>query len=344
MGSDDAQPLDDALAPLWNTARHYSVASLLLAAEGGLELADTGADAVSVSSASPQSWRRAVPGASAARSSPPRPAPVPPALPPLPPGGFYTVRGELPADTEIDWLHQLVAAVGPVSDQSILATAAKDVDRSLELYRELLQVPSVWGDARELRRAADLLAGALRDAGCEVSLKDSGTPGMPMLQARLRGRRGGPALLLAGHMEVYPPSESWTLDPWAATVRDGRVYAQGAADMKGGTAGMCAAAAVSGRAGVDLPGDLIVLAVPNHFEGGEGTRKAVREGLTPTPRSCASRPTCTWSPVSEGSCTSRSPYAGGRRTRRHCGSASTRSNAHRVSPSPSRDGRTRQRR
>jgi acetylornithine deacetylase/succinyl-diaminopimelate desuccinylase-like protein len=80
-------------------------------------------------------------------------------------------------------------------------------------------------------------------------------------------------------MEVYPPSESWTLDPWAATVRDGRVYGQGAADMKGGTAGMCAAAAVLGRAGVDLPGDLIVLAVPNHFEGGEGTRKAVREGL-----------------------------------------------------------------
>ena len=166
-----------------------------------------------------------------------------------------------------------------MSDESVLASAAKDVDRSLELYRELLQVPSVWGDARELTRAADLLAGALRDAGCDVSLKDSGTPGMPMLQARLRGRGGGPALLLAGHMEVYPPSESWTLDPWAATVRGGRVYGQGAADMKGGTAGMCAAAAVLGRAGVDLPGDLIVLAVPNHFEGGEGTRKAVREGL-----------------------------------------------------------------
>ena len=164
-----------------------------------------------------------------------------------------------------------------MSDEAILATATKDVDRSLELYRELLQVPSVWGDARELSRAADLLAGALRDAGCDVSLKDSGTPGMPMLQARLRGRRGGPALLLAGHMEVYPPSESWTLDPWAATVRGGRVYGQGAADM--GDRRHCAAAAVLGRAGVDLPGDLIVLAVPNHFEGGEGTRKAVREGL-----------------------------------------------------------------
>ena len=42
---------------------------------------------------------------------------------------------------------------------------------------------------------------------------------------------------------------------------------------------MCAAAAALGRAGAELPGDLVVLAVPNHFEGGEGTRKALRDGL-----------------------------------------------------------------
>lgn len=166
-----------------------------------------------------------------------------------------------------------------MSIETILDRAANDSARSLALYRELLQVRSVWGDARELARAAGLLAGELRDAGLEVQLTDSGTPDMPMLMARLPGVRGGPSLLFAGHMEVYPPSESWTLDPWSATVSDGRVYGQGAADMKGGTAAMCAAAAVLGRSGAELPGDLVVLAVPNHFEGGEGTRKAVSEGL-----------------------------------------------------------------
>ena len=109
----------------------------------------------------------------------------------------------------------------------MLEMAASEAERSLELYRELLRVPSVWGDARELRRAADLLGGELSGAGLDVRLPDSGTPGMPMLLARLRGGAGGPALLLAGHMEVYPPSQSWTLDPWEATVRDGRVYGQG---------------------------------------------------------------------------------------------------------------------
>ena len=65
--------------------------------------------------------------------------------------------------------------------------AATEAERSLELYRELLRVPSVWGDARELSRAADLLGGELSDAGLDVRLPDSGTPGMPMLLARLRG-------------------------------------------------------------------------------------------------------------------------------------------------------------
>jgi acetylornithine deacetylase/succinyl-diaminopimelate desuccinylase-like protein len=167
-----------------------------------------------------------------------------------------------------------------MNGEQVLGWAAADAERSLELYRELLRIRSVWGDERELRRAAGTLSAALEHAGLEVRLADSGTAGMPMLLARLPARAaGGATLLLAGHMEVYPPSQSWTLDPWAATVRDGRVYGQGAADMKGGTAAMCAAAAALGRGGAELPGDLLLLAVPNHFEGGEGTRKALREGL-----------------------------------------------------------------
>ena len=166
-----------------------------------------------------------------------------------------------------------------MSSGSVLDAAAGDAERSFELYRELLQVPSVWGDARELRRAADLLGGALSDAGLDVQLPDSGTPEMPMLLARLPGRGAGrrccsPATWRSirhrnrGRSTRGPPRSVMAA-----------CYGQGAADMKGGTAGMCAAAAVLGRSGAELPGDLVVLAVPNHFEGGEGTRKAVREGL-----------------------------------------------------------------
>jgi acetylornithine deacetylase/succinyl-diaminopimelate desuccinylase-like protein len=166
-----------------------------------------------------------------------------------------------------------------MSAANLLARAHAASERSLALYLDLLRIPSVWGDAARLTEAAELLAGTLCGAGLDVRLEDSGTEEMPMVVARLRGRAGGRSLILAGHMEVYPPSESWQLDPWGAVVRDGRVYGQGAADMKGGTAAMTAAAELLGREGVELPGDLVLLAVPNHFEGGEGTRRAIRGGL-----------------------------------------------------------------
>ncbi len=131
--ADDVQPLEDALAPLWNIARYYSAASLLVAAEGPVELGDTGADALVVwAGASPRdlaargarhvgapigSRSKAAP-ASGPPGRPGRPEPpeLPeppgrPELPELPQGGFYTTRGELAADTEIDWLHDVVASV-----------------------------------------------------------------------------------------------------------------------------------------------------------------------------------------------------------------------------------------
>jgi acetylornithine deacetylase/succinyl-diaminopimelate desuccinylase family protein len=152
--------------------------------------------------------------------------------------------------------------------------------RIVEAYRELLRIPSVWGDGPRLTEAARLLEATLTEAGFAVELTDPGTPGMSNVVARLRGSGGGRSVLFNGHMEVYPPSQSWTLDPFGAELRDGRIYGQGAADMKGGTAAMTMACWALGRAGVPLAGDVILLAVPNHFEGGEGTRKALREGLT----------------------------------------------------------------
>jgi acetylornithine deacetylase/succinyl-diaminopimelate desuccinylase-like protein len=81
-------------------------------------------------------------------------------------------------------------------------------------------------------------------------------------------------------MEVYPPSESWSVDPFGGLVRDGRLYGQGSADMKGGTAAMTVACCLLAEQGAPFAGDLLLLAIPNHFEGGEGTRKALRDGVT----------------------------------------------------------------
>ena len=61
----------------------------------------------------------------------------------------------------------------------------------------------------------------------------------------LYARRGdvGPVLCFAGHTDVVPPGpeEEWSSDPFEPNVRDGAIYARGAADMKGGLAAMLVA-------------------------------------------------------------------------------------------------------
>lgn len=65
--------------------------------------------------------------------------------------------------------------------------------------------------------------------------------------SNLWARRGtaGPVLCFAGHTDVVPPGPSadWLSDPFVPTVREGKLYGRGAADMKSSIACFVAAAA-----------------------------------------------------------------------------------------------------
>jgi len=54
---------------------------------------------------------------------------------------------------------------------------------------------------------------------------------------------GGPHFGFAGHLDVVPPGEGWTGDPFGPEIRGGLLYGRGAVDMKGGIAAFVAAAA-----------------------------------------------------------------------------------------------------
>jgi acetylornithine deacetylase len=86
------------------------------------------------------------------------------------------------------------------------------------------------------------------------------------------GAGGGRSLILNGHIDVVSPepSDAWSLDPWGATERDGRIYGRGAVDMKGGLAAIIGAVRAIQAAGVRLRGDLHVHSVIEEEAGGGG--------------------------------------------------------------------------
>src|ERR687889_11393 len=110
-------------------------------------------------------------------------------------------------------------------------------DRYVEELKQYLAIPSISAlpqHAADVRRAAEWTADSLRSAGMQnVRLID--TPGNPVVYGEWLGAPGKPTILFYGHYDVQPvdPVNLWTTPPFEATVRDGEIYARGAADDKG---------------------------------------------------------------------------------------------------------------
>ncbi len=104
--------------------------------------------------------------------------------------------------------------------------------------------------------------------------------GRPQLLARAPGAGGGRSLLLNGHVDVVSvePRALWSSDPFAAEVREGRLYGRGACDMKAGVAAMILAVEVLGSLGVALRGDLLVNTVTDEELTGIGSLASIAHG------------------------------------------------------------------
>lgn len=107
----------------------------------------------------------------------------------------------------------------------------------LDLARELIARKSVTPQDAGCQA---LLAARLAKAGfrCE----DASVNGVANLWARRGTNR--PLVCFAGHTDVVPsgPLEQWHTDPFVPTVRDGKLYGRGAADMKSSIAAFVVAA------------------------------------------------------------------------------------------------------
>lgn len=101
---------------------------------------------------------------------------------------------------------------------------------------DLLSIASVSTDpayAGDVRRAADWVAGQMREVGLDAAVHE--TDGHPVVVGRADTQPDSPTLLYYGHYDVQPPDpiDAWTTPPFEPTVRDGAIYARGASDDKG---------------------------------------------------------------------------------------------------------------
>lgn len=105
--------------------------------------------------------------------------------------------------------------------------------------------------------------------------------GFPQLLATVSGSGHGRTLLLNGHIDAVSvePRQLWTVDPYRAVVRDGRVYGRGAVDMKGGVAAILVATETLRRVGVQLQGNLIISTVTDEESTSAGGVATVARGL-----------------------------------------------------------------
>ena len=98
--------------------------------------------------------------------------------------------------------------------------------------------------------------------------------------ARFPGKAGGRSLMFNGHIDVMPADETdeWTNPPFEPTIRDGKMYGRGTADMKGGLMASVMAVQLLKDAGAELPGDVLITSVCDEEGGGNGSMQAIMSG------------------------------------------------------------------
>lgn len=115
-------------------------------------------------------------------------------------------------------------------------------DRYISELKDYLAIPSVSAlpeHTADVRRCAEWTAEEMRRIGMN-NVRLIETPGNPVVYGDWLGAEptaSGPArtILFYGHYDVQPvdPLNLWESPPFEATVRDGEIYARGAADDKG---------------------------------------------------------------------------------------------------------------
>lgn len=113
---------------------------------------------------------------------------------------------------------------------------------AVSLTQAFVRIPSLSGQEQGM---ADFVQQVMRELGFDqISVDEKGSV------LGLLGPAQAPlALLFDAHMDVVPIAGTWTVEPFGAEIRDGRMYGRGTSDMKAGLAAALCGAAAAARSG-----------------------------------------------------------------------------------------------
>jgi len=156
----------------------------------------------------------------------------------------------------------------------ILAEVDRAADEIVEYTRDLVRIPTVNPPGSEYAACAHFIGGDLARRGFTVEYvvadgRREHTATHPRINV-VASRRGGSGRVvhLNGHFDVVPPGSGWSVDPFAAAIRDGKIFGRGVCDMKAGIAAAVFAAEAIARAGVELPGTIEISGTVDEESGG----------------------------------------------------------------------------
>jgi acetylornithine deacetylase/succinyl-diaminopimelate desuccinylase-like protein len=124
-----------------------------------------------------------------------------------------------------------------MSREAALQHAESHRGTFLQDLLELLRMETISAQpdhAEDIRQAARWLADRFAQIGLSAEILD--TKGHPVVFADTGPVAGaGPTVLVYGHYDVQPPGQLdlWTSGPFSPDLRDGKIFARGAADDKG---------------------------------------------------------------------------------------------------------------
>jgi acetylornithine deacetylase/succinyl-diaminopimelate desuccinylase-like protein len=131
----------------------------------------------------------------------------------------------------------------------------------VKICQDLIRIPSVnYGEGKGDEKAvAEYVVASLAEVGINAKIYES-APNRCNVIANIEGADPSrPGLVVHGHIDVVPANAAdWSVDPFAAEIRDGMIWGRGAVDMKNVDAMILAIVRKWARTGYKPPRNIVL--------------------------------------------------------------------------------------